>query len=234
MTDPYQRLHDALDALDAVFAPLSGRPFTVGGCTRCYGQSDLDILGGPADRVPEDLIPHVAAEVTDHWDDFPALYRRMTPRIVRLLATGRLHVDHGLIASRLLAAGWRTWVPVEQEALEKVWHAWWRSALHEYPGIGPVTSVLETVSVSTGTLGPWLGIWAETRTEAADRHLRDAVHRWLLRGELADLYLGFYDELHATPELLPWLLSTARGTHPCTVGWSLGCQGWMPNGPSWP
>jgi hypothetical protein len=29
---------------------------------------------------------------------------------------------------------------------------------------------------------------------------------------------------------------TGRDTvaHPWTVGWSLGCQGWMPNGPSWP
>jgi hypothetical protein len=211
MIRPRQRLQDALNALDAAFAPLAERPLTVGGCTHCYGQADLDALGGPVDQVPEDLIPLVAAEVTDHWDDFPALYRRMTPRIVRFLVTGRLHCDHGLIASRLLAAGWRDWVATEQEALEKVWHAWWRSALHEYPGPGPITSVLETISVSTGTLAPWLDIWAQTRTEAADKHLRDAVHRWLLRGELAELYLGFYDELHATPELLPWLLNTAEG-----------------------
>jgi hypothetical protein len=211
VTDPYQQLQGALNTLDAAFAPLSELPFTVGGCTRCYSQADLDALGGPVDRVPEDLIPHVAAEVTDHWDDFPALYRRMTPRIVRRLVTGDLHADHGLIASRLLAADWRDWVPNEQEALEKVWHAWWRSALHEYPGTDPITSVLETISVSTGTLEPWLDIWAETRTESADKHLRDAVRRWLLRGELADLYLGFYDELHATPELLPWLTDTAEG-----------------------
>lgn len=105
MTDPYRQLQDALDALDAAFAPLSERPFTVGGCTYCYTQADLDALSGPVDRVPEDLIPHVAAEATDHWDDFPALYRRMTPRIIRRLITGQLHVDHGLIASRLLAAG---------------------------------------------------------------------------------------------------------------------------------
>jgi hypothetical protein len=211
VTGPRDQLQDALNALDTAFAPLSGRPFTVGGCTYCYAQADLDALAGPVDRVPEDLIPHVAAETTDHWDDFPALYRRMTPRIVRLLATGRLHLDHGLIASRLLAAGWRGWAPIEQDALETVWHAWWRAALHDYPGTDPVASVLETISVSTGTLAPWLAIWAETRTETADKHLRDAIHRWLLRGELADLYLGFYDELHATPELLPWLLNTAQG-----------------------
>ena len=204
---PYRRLQDALDALDAAFAPLSERPFAVGGCTYCYTQADLDALSGPADRVPEDLIPHVAAEATDHWDDFPAVYRRMTPRIIRRLVTGQLHVDHGLIASRLLAAGWRDWALAERDVLEQVWHAWWRSALHEYPGIEPVTEVLETISVSTGTLAPWLAIWAETPAEAADRHLRDAIDKWLFEGQLADLRLGFYDELHATPQLLPWLLS---------------------------
>jgi hypothetical protein len=207
VTDPYRRLQDALDALDAAYAPLSERPFTAGGCTHCYTQADLDALSGPVDRVPQDLIPHVAAEATDHWDDFPAVYRRMTPRIIRRLVTGQLHVDHGLIASRLLAAGWRDWAPAERDALEQVWHAWWRSALHEYPGIEPVTEVLETISVSTGTLAPWLAIWAETPTEAADRHLRDALDKWLFEGQLADLRLGFYDELHATPELLPSLLS---------------------------
>lgn len=150
MTDPYQSLQAPLSALDAAFAPGSGRSFSVGGCTHCYAQADLDALGGPVDRVPEDLIPHVAAEVPDHWDDFPGLYRRMTPRIVGLLATGGLHVDHGLIASRLLAASWRDWAPTDQEALEKVWHAWWRSALRDYPGTSPVASVLETISVSNG------------------------------------------------------------------------------------
>jgi len=211
VADPRRQLQDALNALDAAFAPLSERPFTVGGCTHCYARADLDALVGPVDRVREDLILHVAAEAVDHWDDFPALYRRMTPRIVRLLATGRLHVDHGLVASRLLAADWRGWALAEREAVENAWRAWWRSALHQYPGTSPAASVLETMSVSTGTLEPWLDVWADTRTDAADKHLRDAVHRWLRRGELADLYLGFYDELHATPELLPWLLNMARG-----------------------
>jgi len=123
VTGPRQQLQDALNALDTAFAPLSGRPFTVGGCTHCYARADLDALAGPVDRVPEDLIPHVAAEVIDHWDDFPALYRRMTPRIVRPLTTGRLHIDHGLVASRLLTAGWRNWVRVEHEAPEQAWHA---------------------------------------------------------------------------------------------------------------
>ncbi|MFE2722196.1 hypothetical protein [Kitasatospora sp. NPDC059327] len=211
MTDPSQQLRSALDALDTVFAPVSERPFTVGGCAYCYTDADLAALAGPSQRLPEALVRSVAAESEGHWDDFPALYRRMTPRVVRLLATDRLHVDHGLIASRLLAAEPRTWSEPEREALEGVWHAWWRAALHEYPGTGSVTGVLEAVSVSTGSLSPWLTVWAGTRTDAADRHLADALDDWLFEGQLADLRLGFYDELHAAPELLSWLLSLEEG-----------------------
>ncbi|MER5888089.1 hypothetical protein ABT160_30080 [Streptomyces sp. NPDC001941] len=65
--------------------------------------------------------------------------------------------------------------------------------------------------LTTGTLTPWLEAWAKTRTEAADLHLADALQCWLIEGELADLRLGFYEELHATPELLPWLLSLEPG-----------------------
>lgn len=217
VTSPRKRLSDALHALDAVFAPRTEGPWTGDGCTYCYAQADLNALRGPASRVPEDLIPQVALEVPSHWGDFPALYRRMTPRIARSLAMGRLHVDPGLIASRLLEAGWRAWTPAEQEALEQVWDSWWRSVLHEPPGPGPTgsaletTGVLEVMSVSTGTLQPWLAIWAETRTETADQHLHDAVDWWLIEGGIADLHFGFYGELSATPELVQWLLATPEG-----------------------
>ncbi|MFB7473594.1 hypothetical protein [Kitasatospora sp. NPDC056184] len=211
MTTPSQHLQTALDALDAAFAPLSETPFTVGGCTSCYTGADLEALAGPVHGVPDELVPSVAAEVADHWDDFAALYRRMTPRIVRLLVTGRLHVDHGLVASRLLAAGWQDWPAPERRALERVWGAWWRSTLHAYPAVDSVTAVLEAVSVSTGSLAPWLAVWAGTRTEAADRHLDDALDEWLVEWGIADLRLGFYDELPAGPELVSWLLSLEAG-----------------------
>ncbi|MFJ3791459.1 hypothetical protein [Kitasatospora sp. NPDC090091] len=211
MTAPSPQLQNALDALDTAFAPLFGQPFTGGGCTYCYTETDLEALAGPPHRVPGDLIPAVAAESTDHWDDFAALYRRMTPRIIRLLTTGQLHVDHGLVASRLLAADWRNWTVPEQEALEGVWQAWWRSALHEHPGTDHVTGVLEAISVSTGSLAPWLALWAETRTETADRHLSDALDDWLFEGRLTDLRFGFYNELDAGPELVTWLLSLDEG-----------------------
>ncbi|MFK4066900.1 hypothetical protein [Streptomyces sp. NPDC029674] len=214
ITDPHQRLQNALDTLDATFAPLSDLPFTVGGCTYCYAESDLQVLAGPVHLVPEDLIPHVAHEATNHWDDFPGLYRRLTPRIVRALTEGRLL--HDMVASRYLAAGWRDWPASERAALEEVWQAWWRSALHMHPGTTARTTtriidVLETLAVTTGTLKPWLAVWAETRTDAADRHLEDALDTWLIEDDIADLQLGFYDEVYAAPELLRWLCSLERG-----------------------
>ncbi|AUG81198.1 hypothetical protein CFP65_6548 [Kitasatospora sp. MMS16-BH015] len=216
MTTPPQRLLLALDALDSAFAPLLAEPSpTVGGCTHCYADADLAALAGPAQVVPDRLISSVARMSVDHWDDFASLYRRMTPRIVRLLATGRLHLDHGLIASRLLAAHWREWPAPERQALEQVWDDWWRSTLHAYPATDPATAVLETVAVSTGILTPWLAIWAETRTEAADRHLDDALDHWIghwpEERRLAGLRLGFYDELLVGPELVDWLLSLDEG-----------------------
>ncbi|MFH8610869.1 hypothetical protein ACH4D5_25675 [Streptomyces sp. NPDC018029] len=209
MTDPHQRLQNALDALDVAFAPLADLPFPVSGCTYCYAESDLEAVAGPVDLVPEDLIPYVAHEATNHWDDFPGLYRRLTPRIVRALTEGRLL--HNMVASRFLAAGWRAWPAPERAALEEVWHAWWRSALHSHPGTTNIRDVLEVLAVTTGTLTPWLTEWAATRTEASDRHLADALGTWLIEDDIADLQLGFYDEVYAAPELLRWLCSLERG-----------------------
>jgi len=205
MTDPQRQLCDALDRLDAAFAPLAHLPVTVGGCTFCYPQADLDSLAGPPGAVSEEMAVRVAHEVPDHWADFPGLYRRLTPRIVRLLVADRL--SHDLVASLLLAADWRDGPRREAEALEAVWHAWWRSVLATHPCTGDVTDILDVLGAATGTLAPYLAAWEETRTRAADLHLHDMLDRWLVEHEVAHLHLGFHNELHAAPELMPWLLA---------------------------
>ncbi|MCX4446898.1 hypothetical protein ACFWNC_25235 [Streptomyces sp. NPDC058369] len=204
-----EQLMTALDALDRAFAPE--RPFPVGGCTFCYAEQDLAELSGPLHLISEDLIPAVAAEGPDHWDDFPRLYRRLVPRIVRPLVTGRLHTDPELIASRLVQAEWTAWDPPLVDALRDVWVTWWRSVLDTHPG-GPVPirETLGLVTVTTGGMRPWLDIWAATRTPAADAQLADLVDDVMFEGEITDLHLGFYDEYHATPELLGWLRTDVR------------------------
>ncbi|MFI2430371.1 hypothetical protein [Streptomyces sp. NPDC018693] len=202
------QLMTALDALDRAFA--SEEPFLVEGCTYCYGEQNFAELSGPLHLIPDDMVTSVAMEVPDHWNDFPRLYRRLVPRIIRALATGRLHVDEELIASRLVQAGWTTWDAPLTEALRDVWSAWWQSTLHTEPGPMRVRQVLSLITVATNSLRPWLNTWTATCTPAADAQLADLVDDVMFEFEITDLSMGSYGEYHATAELLGWLLTDVR------------------------
>ncbi|MFJ5925052.1 hypothetical protein ACIQF6_20855 [Kitasatospora sp. NPDC092948] len=208
MTTAQQRLHHALDALDT--AGRSSQPGPpVHACEHCWSDRDFALLAGPATLLPNGLLHSAAAKTPASWDDFPTLYRRLAPRILRQLTTGRLAVDGPLIASRLLAADWREWPHAGQVA--DVLDAWWSAALDRPAPTPDVPEVLETVATATGTLAPWLHTWANTPTRTADRHLADTVEGWLRWGELPGLTFGFYQELQVGAELTKWLLALPPG-----------------------
>ncbi|MEU2207408.1 hypothetical protein AB0B95_33800 [Streptomyces hygroscopicus] len=209
MSSSPQQLTTALDAMDRAFAREA--PFPVEGCTFCYTEEDLAELSGPLHLISDDVVTSVAMEVPSHWDDFPRLYRRLTPRIIRPVVAGRFHVDENLIASRLLEAGWTTWDEPLADALHDVWSAWWTATLHTHPNPVPARETLSLITVATNSLRPWLDRWAATRTPAADAHLADLVDDVMFEFEITDLRMGFYNEYHATEELLGWLLTEARG-----------------------
>ncbi|TSB21446.1 hypothetical protein [Streptomyces benahoarensis] len=209
MSPHRQHLMTALDALDRAFA--REEPFPVDGCTYCYGERGLAELSGPLHLISDDMVSSVAQEVPSHWDDFPRLYRRLTPRIIRPVVTGEFHVDEDLIATRLLEASWTTWDKPLADALRDVWSAWWRDTLHTHPSPVRIRETLSLITVATHTLRPWLDAWTATRTPAADAHLADLIDDVMFEYEITDLHLGFYREYHATPELLDWLLTDARG-----------------------
>lgn len=203
-----RQLTSALDALDHAFA--SEKPFPVAGCTHCYDEQDLAALSGPLHLIPDDLVSSVATKTPGHWDDFPRLYRRLAPRIVRPVVTGRFHVDEELVASRLVRAGWADWDAPLADALRDVWSAWWRATLHTHPAPVPARRTLGLVTVVTDSLRPWLDAWTATRTPAADAHLADLVDDVMFEFGIIDLHMGFHDEYHATAELLDWLLTDVR------------------------
>ncbi len=180
------------------------------GCLFCYGEQDLAELSGPLHLIPDDLVSSAAAEVPSHWDDFPRLYRRLVPRIIRPVVTGRFHVDEELIASRLTQAGWTTWDAPLADALRGVWTAWWQATLDIHPSPVPIRATLSLITVATDSLRPWLDRWAVTHGPAADAHLADLVDDVMFEFEITDLRMGFYDEYHATAELLGWLLTDVR------------------------
>ncbi|MFF0298113.1 hypothetical protein ACFYST_32555 [Kitasatospora sp. NPDC004614] len=200
MTDPHQHLLDALDRVDAVFAPYAEQP--VDGCTYCYGEADLALLSGPVAGIPDRLVDAVAAEVPDHWDDFPGLYRRLTPRILRSLALNGGGAGPAMVASRLLAAGWREWP--ERVAVERFLSAWWETVLRQPSGVRPIDA-LELAVPLTGTLVPWLERWAQVGTGYAEEQLSAAVDRWLERR--LEVRFGFHEEFDARPVLPEWLLT---------------------------
>ncbi|WP_137233459.1 hypothetical protein [Streptomyces sp. BPSDS2] len=204
-----EQLTTALDALDRAFA--SEDPFLVAGCTYCYAEEDFAELSGPLHLISDSLVSSVAAEVPGHWEDFPRLYRRLAPRIIRSLVTDRLHVDEDLIASRLVQAGWTAWDLPLAEALRDVWSAWWQSTLHTHPSPVPIRYSLSFITVVTDSLRPWLNTWTATSTPAADAHLADLVDDVMFEFEITDVRMGFYDEYDATAELLGWLLTEVRG-----------------------
>ncbi|MGX1128217.1 hypothetical protein RKD49_000407 [Streptomyces glaucescens] len=205
MSGSQRQLQTALDALDDAFA--SEAPFTVTGCTYCYGEQDLAALSGPLSGISDDLLAAVAAETPDHWDDFPRLYRRLTPLVVRSVVTGTLHVDEDLIASRLVRAGWTTWDAPLADALRDVWQTWWQSTLHTHPAPVRIRKTLALLTVANASLRPWLSTWTATRTPAADAHLADFLDDVLCEFEITDLSMGFYGEYDAGAELLDWLLT---------------------------
>jgi hypothetical protein len=205
MSDVQQQLMTALDTLDRAFA--GEEPFLVEGCTYCYGEENFAELSGPLRLISDDMISAVAIEVSSHWEDFPRLFRRLTPRIIRSAVTGQLHVDPNLVATHLLEAGWTGWDEPLADALRDVWSTWWRAILHTHPSPVAVRDVLSLITVSTHTLRPWLDMWTVTRTSAADAHLADLVDDVMCEFEITDLSMGFYGEYHASAELLDWLLT---------------------------
>ncbi|MFF4740154.1 hypothetical protein ACFY2W_30370 [Streptomyces sp. NPDC001262] len=203
LTDPFQQLQSALDLLDEQF--FSPEPFTLRGCTQCYGEEDFEVLSGPVHLVPDDLVVATVLEVPSHWSDFPGLFRRMTPRILRAAVMDELHVFPDMLATRLLEAGWQQWPAPQRDAVTDLWHAWLRATLHRFPSTAPVGDAVRVIAASTGTLKPWLDIWSNTLTPAADQHLEDLVDDWNAEWGMEDLRLGAMDEYHATPELTAWL-----------------------------
>ncbi|MFD8599215.1 hypothetical protein ACFV1L_29840 [Kitasatospora sp. NPDC059646] len=202
MTTAQQRLHHALDALDSAGTARPGPP--VHGCEHCWTAEEFTLLAGPPALLPDRLLQSAAAKSADLWDDFPALYRRLTPVVLRKLTTGRSIVEGWVVGTRLATAGWRDWP--EAELIGDVLDAWWAATL-DRPAPSPgVLETLETAAVATGTITPWLRAWADTATRTADRHLADAVDGWL-HDRLTDLRFGLHGELEVGSELTAWLLA---------------------------
>ncbi|WP_143446645.1 hypothetical protein [Kibdelosporangium aridum] len=73
--------------LGTVFAGVPRVGGRVDGCTYCYSESDLELLGGDPADVPDSLVSSFAREVIDHWSEDHRL---------ETLICAAAHIDHDL------------------------------------------------------------------------------------------------------------------------------------------
>lgn len=151
---------EALAAADRVFAdvPRAGR---LDGCTSCYSEEELILLGGGGDpvEVGDDLVRRFAEEGIDHWDEgeYQAAWRRLAARIFRLLESVEVTVDPGLL---LRGLGYScndigTWPEREREAALRVLGAALDLWLVDGRDPDAVVELLGALAHVYDDIGPW-------------------------------------------------------------------------------
>ncbi|WP_426308836.1 hypothetical protein [Cellulosimicrobium sp. E-16] len=180
------------------------------GCGRCFSEAELLLLRTPGVAVPRELAVRAAGKDPSHWDDQPAMIRRVLPTAVRALADGES--EPYLIARGLAAAGWSTWPAPQSSSIRELLDAWWTATLRREASLVRVVGVFEACVVATGKVQPWLDVLdREARTnDHASRH-RDACRddwRYELSGGsfmLSAWWQGSWDDQQAAvAELERW------------------------------
>ncbi|WP_051746488.1 hypothetical protein [Streptomyces scopuliridis] len=146
------------------------------GCGQCFDKGEVELLRTPGVPLPTDLVRRVAQKHPSHWDDQPAIIRRVLPQLVVVLAEGVTEPD--LMARGLAAAGWSRWPSEQAGALAGFLEAWWTQTLRtESPPIS-ACAVFESCVTASSSITPWLARWEAEMSPVARRHLADSVSWW--------------------------------------------------------
>lgn len=196
-------LHAAIAHVATVFGGMAASP-DERGCGHCYSDADLAALRTPAVDLPEGLAEAVAMEVPDHWDDQPAVLRRVLPQIVVLMAEGSTWPER--IVYQWVAAGWTTWPAPQVQALTTFLETWLTWTLRQESPPTPAREVFETCATATSSVTTWITHWEASTTSAT--HLAEAAQYWELEwgGKPLRYWSGSEaDEQAAYTELKAWL-----------------------------
>jgi len=200
-------LSTALDAaladIDTVFNGFASPHET--GCGFCHAPEETALLRTPYTRVPLDVVRYYLFEVPDHFDDHPAVMRRLLPQAARAMADGTLgsigYGPHGL--SRV---DWRSWPPRQAAAIEAFLRAWWQDTLTTPEPPYDIDDIFETCATIARTVTPFLNGWVQG--PVADTHLAACTDTWLddLVSD-ASPFTWWYDDSEDTgvADLRTWL-----------------------------
>ncbi|MEU3304084.1 hypothetical protein ABZ729_30350 [Streptomyces sp. NPDC006678] len=207
---------DVLDAAVArvakAFGGMAARADETG-CGRCFDAGEVELLRTPDVPLPADLVRRVAQKDPFHWDDQPAMIRRVLPQLVVVLAEGAAEPD--LLARGLAAAGWSGWPGEQAGAVAGFLEAWWTQTLRTQSPPISACAVFESCVTASSSVTPWLVRWEAEMSPVARRHLADSVGRW--REELMSDDSPFTwwwgteaEEGAAWHEVKTWLAGQAR------------------------
>ncbi|WP_329033950.1 hypothetical protein OHT61_00380 [Streptomyces sp. NBC_00178] len=184
-------------------------------CGRCFNEVEIELLRTPDARLPTDLVGRVARKDPFHWEDQPAIIRRILPQLVVVLAEGA--VDSALMARGLAAAGWSRWPREQAGAVAGFLEAWWTQVLRMKSPPTPAYEVFESCVTASSSVAPWLARWEAERGTIARRHLTEGVGWW--REELMSDDSPFTwwrgtatEERAAWHEVKTWLAAQTQAT----------------------
>jgi hypothetical protein len=182
-SDPSIMWRDALAQVDRAFAspPRLDRP--VGGCTRCFAESELQALGGDSAAVSDELLGQFMRKAVDHWDtdQYAVLWRRFLPRALRSWGPGG---DSGgspaLEMGRLDSSGAHLtqWPMAERVAIERAFGVLLAVGVIDGLPVSEVTDLIEGIAHATGSLEQWLGHVGALRGPGSDAGVVRLVLGW--------------------------------------------------------
>ncbi|MFH8930477.1 hypothetical protein ACH4D4_25825 [Streptomyces pristinaespiralis] len=217
-------LDAAVDRIRKVFAGVTSPMET--GCGMCHLPEETALLRTPDVELPDDVLRLFAHEVPNHFDDHPAVMRRILPQLAAQLATGRFPGLDAYELTGLARSRWQTWPAEQAVAVRTFLETWWADTVTSDAPPYPVHAVFESCVTAGSTVTPYLAVWAgQPLGGPADRHLADCLERWIddLLGDLTSpLFSWWSDPCHDEPlaELQAWVAEhapprlRARGADP--------------------
>jgi len=175
MSPASDQLDRAITDLYRTFAYYTAE--NLAGCPHCVSETESRQLAEASLKSlsPHDLEDYGLSAMTT-WGDV-ADFKHFLPRLFEILARDADHfaTDAEIVLAKLNYAGWRTWPPAEQSAVEQFLHALWLDLLSRHPHVLDADECICAIAGAERDMSFYLGALSAAETFSAMLHLADFV-----------------------------------------------------------